>query len=427
MERTLRRRDATKRTIYHLQKKLENLIETEEQITNEIRQEIAARKTLMKEKEIELKELQEDIMSKLEPDEFEKKLQETTEFELQIRILEEKVKTKLEIETKASYTTRSETSDRRQQQNVRLPKLEIKRFGGEATEWVQFYETFQSTIHTNTNISDVEKFTYLKSYLYSEAANAINGFSLTNENYKKALNLLKERYGNNKIIISLHMNKLLKVKPVTSERDVKGLRQLYDTIETETRSLESLGVESDQYGALLTTIIMERIRHQIRLLINRQLEEFENMETLFKILRKEIEARESCVNMAKQHEDKNSGKNPYYSKGEGLVTASNLFSRTPLCVFCGELHFSDKCEMNKEYSDRKDFLRKRGSCFLCLKLGHSSKNCERKKLCHYSKEISHNTHFPKLVLIFFAKYENEAGNGKNVNKPGRLQLYNVIQ
>jgi len=86
-------------------------------------------------------------------------------------------------------------------------------------------------IHNNKTLSGVEKFTYLKGYLYAEAATAIKGFFLTNNNYEKAFELLKERFGNEKLIVSTH-----KIKPVTRDRDVKGLRSLYDNIDSGKKS-----------------------------------------------------------------------------------------------------------------------------------------------------------------------------------------------
>ena len=93
------------------------------------------------------------------------------------------------------------------------------------------FETFTTAIDDNPQLSGVEKFTYLKGYFFAEAATAIKGFFLTNSNHQKALELLKERFGNEKLIVSTHMNNLLKIKPVTKDRDVKGLRVLYDSIE----------------------------------------------------------------------------------------------------------------------------------------------------------------------------------------------------
>ncbi|KRX12795.1 hypothetical protein T07_2665 [Trichinella nelsoni] len=49
--------------------------------------------------------------------------------------------------------------------NVRLPKLEIKKFSGEYHDWQQFYDEFEATINSNPTLSSIEKFNYLRSLL----------------------------------------------------------------------------------------------------------------------------------------------------------------------------------------------------------------------------------------------------------------------
>ena len=76
---------------------------------------------------------------------------------------------------------------------VKLPTLEIPNFDGEITQWPNFYNTFESLIHENKTLSDVQKLQYLKSCLKKEAGNIISDLCINNENYKVALELLKKR------------------------------------------------------------------------------------------------------------------------------------------------------------------------------------------------------------------------------------------
>ena len=40
----------------------------------------------------------------------------------------------------------------------RLPKLQLRSFGGELTRWTSFWESLESAVHTNDDLSDVKKF-----------------------------------------------------------------------------------------------------------------------------------------------------------------------------------------------------------------------------------------------------------------------------
>ena len=48
---------------------------------------------------------------------------------------------------------------------IKLPKLEIKKFSANPGEWVTFWDSFQSTIHTSGQLTDTQKFQYLKMYV----------------------------------------------------------------------------------------------------------------------------------------------------------------------------------------------------------------------------------------------------------------------
>ena len=51
----------------------------------------------------------------------------------------------------------------------KLPKLVIKEFDGSVLNWQTFWDQFESTIHSKTNISNIDKFSYLTSFLCKSA------------------------------------------------------------------------------------------------------------------------------------------------------------------------------------------------------------------------------------------------------------------
>ena len=57
-------------------------------------------------------------------------------------------------------------------------------------------DSYEAAINSSSSLSKVEKFNYLRSYLEGEALHTVSGLSLTNDNYEKALKLLKDRFGN---------------------------------------------------------------------------------------------------------------------------------------------------------------------------------------------------------------------------------------
>ena len=66
----------------------------------------------------------------------------------------------------------------------KLLKLVIKEFDGSMLNWQTFWDQFESMIHSKTNTSNTNKFSYLTS---------ISGLAPTNQNDLEAAQLLKNR------------------------------------------------------------------------------------------------------------------------------------------------------------------------------------------------------------------------------------------
>ena len=180
--------------------------------------------------------------------------------------------------------------------NFRLPKLEIVKFAGKPTKWQIFIDSYETATNSSSNLNNIEKLNYLRCYLEGDVLHTIPGLTLTNENYNKVLDLLKNRYGNPQLIISAHKNELLKSKKITSDKDLTGLRKFFDNIESHVRSLQGLGIESKSYGSLLAPIILERLPDQLKLIISRNLKsEIWDLHKILLLINEELRARESCI------------------------------------------------------------------------------------------------------------------------------------
>ena len=103
---------------------------------------------------------------------------------------------------------------------------------------------------------------------------------MTNDNYENALKLLKYRYENNQVIISAHMNALVKL-PKVRNNDIHGLRKLYDYIESNIRNLLSPGIETSTHGTLIATLILEKLPQEIKLIVARNVKETCDLTKIF--------------------------------------------------------------------------------------------------------------------------------------------------
>ncbi|XP_068670957.1 uncharacterized protein [Montipora foliosa] len=277
--------------------------------------------------------------------------------------------------------------------HARLPKLELKKFHGNPIEWYPFWESFESAVHKNSNLSGVDKFNYLKSLLTGITQSVVTGLALTSANYEKAVELLKRRFGNRQVVISSHMEALTKIPKVASASEVKRLRSLYDTVESHVRGLESMEISSEMYGCFLTPIIMQKLPEEFRIAISRNLEsETWDLKEILSEFHKELQLREQCLVNPKDVRPSNS-----FQRGESLQSTSALYSESAKnkqfsrvwCSFCNQNHQSSKCNVVTSAESRKQVLRKKGRCYLCLKSGHLPRNCKSPVKCFKCQGAHH--------------------------------------
>ena len=115
-------------------------------------------------------------------------------------------------------------------------------------------------MHLDPSLSEIQKFNYLQ--LERGAARTVSGFSLTNSNYSKAIDLLRERLRQQHKIVQAHMHAMLNL-PAPSNM-YASLRSLYDQLESSIRSLETLGEAQEKYGSLRVPVVLSKLPNDKR-------------------------------------------------------------------------------------------------------------------------------------------------------------------
>ena len=134
---------------------------------------------------------------------------------------------------KSSYVSNSSVYSSQSSQFHKLPKLSLPIFTGNILEWQTFWDSFESSVHLNGSLSDIQRFSYLRSLLQGDAARVIEGFPLTNTNYMQAVDLLTERFGQEHLIVNAYMQGLLELPRPTS--DIVCLRMFQEKMESYIR------------------------------------------------------------------------------------------------------------------------------------------------------------------------------------------------
>ena len=390
--RLKQRRTANKKVLTNLLTEAKELIGSD--YDEVVKNKIEVLLTSIELKDVLIKQLDSDILDVIPEENIEADVDTAAQFEVKVNTELCAIRNYLKVnDVRKGSDVDSLSTLSCKRAAVKLPKIFIKKFSGNPIEWQQFHETFKATVDQNEGISDIEKFTYLKGYVEGSASKCIEGINLSNENYKHALDLLSERYGNPQLIISSHMNQILKVNKVTAGHKVKELRNLYDKIESHVRSLITVGVQSDHYGSLLIPIVLDKLPDDIKLIISRKLgSDNWKINEFMDILKVEIAARESCEFM--KHSD-NEFKRNQDTEIKDKRHSTELFlttnPRVLKCAFCGQQHYHDKCNVVTNLEARKEIISKNKLCYKCLFPGHISRDCRSKSKCYRCKAYGHNT------------------------------------
>ena len=114
-----------------------------------------------------------DLM--LDDNELSEYLKNSIAFKMKLKKSKRKLQKFLEYHPESSVPIEIRR-DVRRNDGVKLPKIVLRKFSSDPLDWISFKETFEAAAHGSDSISNIEKFTYLKTYLDKSALQAIEGF-----------------------------------------------------------------------------------------------------------------------------------------------------------------------------------------------------------------------------------------------------------
>ncbi|XP_052747989.1 uncharacterized protein LOC128200046 [Galleria mellonella] len=298
--------------------------------------------------------------------------------------------------------------------HFKLPRLELPRYNGEIKTWLKFWSQFKK-IHMDDQIDDDDKFHYLLQCMEvgSVAREFLESFPPSGENYSIAIEQLKYRFAKDEMIIEYYVRELLNLVLAQAKGVQKGsIRRLYDSLTTQILALESMGVTQEKYSAFLLPLVEsalpeETLKAWIRSQANdRGNEKFSPLSRLLNFVKSEVESEErirlsrfkGLDNYCRQDFNISSAAclNTTYKDTKKRLGEGNQYDRKEkTCIWCDRLsHTSSECAsaIGKNLEERKEFLKSKNACYICLNIGHSAKRCRKYPKC----VICTKRHFPLM-------------------------------
>ncbi|UYV64960.1 hypothetical protein LAZ67_3002566 [Cordylochernes scorpioides] len=323
--------------------------------------------------------------------------------------------------------------------NVKLPELALKSYDGSLEGWLPWWAQF-SKIHENKNLSDSDRFLYLRQAIVpnSEAYRVVASYPVTGANYVLAVQALQERFGDPNILTELYVRRLLNSVITNVKKENRNLSSLYDELSSHLRSLETLGIDPQFSGIFLYPLVESSLPSDILKIWHRhpssgyglelaKREESdkgvggaqERLRLLLDFLKAEVRSAQRLKFVEKGFKQEEPYKRSYNDGTRTRnnfrpATVSSLFGgRTNIkCFFCERTnHASHQCRsiMKMSPGERNDKIRSAHLCFKCLRKGHIQSQCREQLEC---KNCGRN-HLEVLC---------EGNSSNRLMKPGRENL-----
>ena len=291
--------------------------------------------------------------------------------------------------------------------------LKLKSFDGTG-DFKSFINKFDCAIGNNTKFNDSARLIYLKNYLEGYAFKLIEHFSINDENYKSARDILNKEFYNVEKLIDENYDKILTEKLSQGGDALINAKLYISNIKVYIYDLKALGVNYMAAEAIGSSLIAHIIFSKLPSLLKRELTHkcANNYPTLSQIFDNYGDCVAAIVRTQPSKiikTEKPDIKIPPFKKIPKKVPAimppqSSLQSfqvatkggnkkfTPPPCKLCGEQsHTMSKCAHYATYDSRIKRCEDLKLCSLCSSAKHATVDCPQilTKPCLFCKETSH--------------------------------------
>jgi hypothetical protein len=308
--------------------------------------------------------------------------------------------------------------------DVSLVKLTIPKFLGDPLRYQEFWDAFNTSVHSVNKYKDGQKLTLLRMHVDGEAKRALTGWDSTDANYKEAVDYFQRRFGNPELRKDALAMKLLDLEPVVVP-DAAKVRHLIDDVVGATRSLEGLGVHMDSFEFMARVLLTKKIPVSMFEDFQRSYKAADErtLKNLITFLEEEVAIMERARTQHGKERDPwsasdgsrggeqegtahalrvsdmgkgsgkgagghDKGKGPAKGRGQGKGSGDKERGG---CLFCGEKHSTRDCAAEVTLEEKRDKLLEARACFRCAGKMHRSLDCQSDVKCKFCGDTRHMT------------------------------------
>ena len=286
----------------------------------------------------------------------------------------------------------------------RLPKLNLPVFDGNMNDWPTFYECFKSMIHDKSQLSDIDKITYLIGSLSGSARSVCTGVHPVGNNYSILWEALVDKYQNDRLLANNYLEQMLNFK-TASVPSSDFFNSFLEKFDCAYNALRKLSID-DLFDFVISYVALQKFDPDTRSL-------FENAHK-----EKSIPIYQDVLDFIKTQNKINSICSASLRKPNAgnpkRLAAQSFVAQDVLCTICRAPHAITKCNEFLKLTpfNRHKVAKEKQLCFNCLK-PHRIKNCLSKYSCSICQHKHHTLlHFdrnPASVATDKSNVSNLAG------------------
>ena len=295
---------------------------------------------------------------------------------------------------------------------MRLQKLSLPPFSGDVIGFVRFSAQFETEID-KINLDDVSKLNYLLSLTKGKPRNDISGLPHNSEGYKEAKRILQSKYGKDCIVFKtlvLELESLPSIRHIHQKREINDFSQRFSKI---VRTLTTMGKITSVDGTVHSvfarlgplrenlaatnddweTWSLSKLAEELERYVDRNNLNSDKWSSEYKYDGHRQSDRHGepdrhgqanrYKNTTLDRDNKSEGRGQSkYGKDKLFYNGDNKYQDNKRrCIFCNYTnHEAKDCLKVLDLAKRRDIIKTKNLCYVCLKHGHLASKC-RSTLC----------------------------------------------
>ncbi|KAL6731267.1 hypothetical protein Aduo_002147 [Ancylostoma duodenale] len=280
-----------------------------------------------------------------------------------------------------------------------LSKMELPTFDGNMLEFPKFASRFATLVGNKAELDDTTKFPLLKSCLRGRASHAIQGLSVTAENYKTlAMDILNTHFNDKVTIKHVLYSKLAELPACDPEG--RNLHTLYNRMFALIRQFANGNDDSKGtgLGAILLNKLPLRVRSEIydKTANSHNLSPSELLHLLTDIVRKDTTLHEMSFHARSttpqdQYQTFHASSKVRNKRAPPNVIRKNRQQFKP-CSFCkAAKHLPINCHVFSTPQRRIQYVRDNNLRYNCLSNKHFTRECTSRRVCIFCAKRHHSS------------------------------------